>query len=225
MATMTLRIYESVRQGILSGAMAPGSRLVIRQLAVEHETSDIPVREALRMLQRDGLVEIIPYRGARVVMLSPDEIEEGYLIRGHLESLATRTAVGHVTEELFGQLERCMRDMAAALDRGDGLAYAELNREFHDLIFSASPYRRLQELIDNVWDGQRGYQMVFRLAPDGLRASYHEHQLILQALREEDGATAAEIALQHKLRAGQALIAGLEESNERSTVAEDEVHT
>jgi DNA-binding GntR family transcriptional regulator len=214
MATMTLRIYESVRQQVLTGALPPGSRLVIRQLAIEHETSDIPVREALRMLQRDGLVEIIPYRGARVVMLSPDEIEEGYLIRGHLESLATRTAIGHVTDELFGQLDRCMRDMAKALDRSDSLGYAELNREFHDLIFSASPHRRLQELIDNVWDGQRGYQMVFRLSPEWLWTSYHEHKQILRALREQDEQVAADISLHHKLRAGQALIDGLHDEAE-----------
>src|SRR5687767_3508239 len=141
---MTLRIYDSVRERILKGEMAPGSRLVIRQLALEHDTSDIPIREALRMLERDGLVEIRPYRGARVVSLSPEEIEEGYLIRGHLESLATRTAVGHLTDQHFAQLDRCLRDMGKALDRGDGLGYAEINREFHGLIFSASPHRRLQ---------------------------------------------------------------------------------
>jgi len=209
---VTLRIYDSLRQQVLTGVLAPGSRLVIRQLANEHDTSDIPVREALRMLQRDGLVEIIPYRGASVVRLTPDEVEEGYLIRGHLESLATRTAVGNVTEEHFKQLDRCMREMAEALERADSLSYAELNREFHDLIFSASPHRRLQELIDNVWDGQRGYQMVFRLSPEVLRTSYREHEQILEALRNEDEHTAARIALEHKLRAGRALIEGLREA-------------
>ncbi|MBB5788989.1 DNA-binding GntR family transcriptional regulator [Jiangella mangrovi] len=211
MATMTLRIYDSVRERILKGELAPGSRLVIRSLALEHETSDIPIREALRMLERDGLVEIRPYRGARVVNLSPEEIEEGYLIRGHLESLATRTAVGHLTDQHFAQLDRCLRDMGKALDRGDGLGYAEINREFHGLIFSASPHRRLQELIENIWDGQRGYQMVFRLAPDWQWTSYQEHQQIVQALREGDADAAAEIALEHKLAAGRALIAGIRE--------------
>lgn len=214
MATLTLRIYESVRRKILSGELPPGRRLIIRQLAFEHNTSDIPIREALRMLERDGLVEMIPYRGARVVMLSAKEIEEGYLIRGHLESLATRTAVGHLTDDHFAQLDRCMRDMARALDDADSLRYAELNREFHDLIFSASPHRRLQELIDNIWDGQSGYQMVFRLSPQWLWSSYQEHRRIVQALRDGDSDTAAEIALRHKLAAGQALIAGLQEEVE-----------
>lgn len=211
MATMTLRIYESVRERILKGELAPGSRLVIRQLAFEHHTSDIPIREALRMLERDGLVEIRPYRGARVVNLSEEEIEEGYLIRGHLESLATRTAVGHLTDQHFQQLDRCLRDMGKALDRGDGLGYAEINREFHGLIFSASPHRRLQDLIENIWDGQRGYQMVFRLSPDWQWTSYQEHQQIVRALREGDADAAAEIALEHKLAAGRALIAGIRE--------------
>ena len=203
-----------MRRKILSGELLPGSRLIIRQLAFEHATSDIPIREALRMLERDGLVEMIPYRGARVVMLSAKEIEEGYLIRGHLESLATRTAVGHLTDDHFAHLDRCMRDMAKALDDVDGLRYAELNREFHDLIFSASPHRRLQELIDNIWDGQSGYQMVFRLSPQWLWSSYQEHRRIVQALRDGDSDTAADTALMHKLAAGQALIAGLKDDAE-----------
>lgn len=214
MATLTLRIYDSVRRKILGGELPPGARLIIRQLAHQHETSDIPIREALRMLERDGLVEMIPYRGARVVTLSAQDIEEGYLIRGHLESLATRTAVGHLSGEHFAQLDRCMRDMAKALDAADSLRYAELNREFHDIIFSASPHRRLQELIDSIWDGQSGYQMVFRLSPKWLWASYQEHGRMLQALRDGDDEVAAGIALKHKLSAGHALIHGLKEDAE-----------
>lgn len=213
MTTLTLRIYDSIRGQILSGELSPGSRMVIRQLAIEHDTSDIPIREALRMLQRDGLVEIKPYRGAWVVSLSPEEIEEGYLIRGHLESLATKTAVGHLTDEHFAELDRCLREMAKALGRGDGLGYAEINREFHGLIFSASPHRRLQDLIENVWDGQRAYQMVFRLSPEWQWTSYREHQEIVQALRQGDAEAAGDVALRHKLAAGQALIAGIRDTS------------
>jgi DNA-binding GntR family transcriptional regulator len=211
MAMLTLRIYESVRHKILSGALAPGTRLIIRKLALEHGTSDIPIREAMRMLVRDGLIEMIPYRGARVVQLSPKEIEEGYLIRGHLESLATRTAVGHVTGEHFNQIDRCMREMARAIEEADSLRYAELNREFHAIIFSASPHRRLQDLINNIWDGQSGYQMVFRLSTQRQWASYQDHRRIVQALRDGDAEVAAQVALQHKLSAGEALIEALKQ--------------
>jgi DNA-binding GntR family transcriptional regulator len=208
-ATLTLSIYESVRRKILTGTIAPGARLIIRQLAHEYQTSDIPIREALRMLERDGLVQMVPYKGARVVSLSPAEIEEGYLIRGHLESLATRTAVGRLSDDDCRQLERCMRSMAKAIDAGDALGYAELNREFHEIIFSASPYRRLQDLLDSIWDGQGSFQMVFRLSPDWLHRSYREHRLIFDALRAEDEERAAEIALQHKLSASAALVAAI----------------
>lgn len=216
MATLkSLTIYESLRARILSGALPAGSRLIARHLARHHGVSDIPVREALRMLERDGLIEIIPYRGARVVTLSPAEVEEGYLIRGHLESLATRSAVGHLTDEHFQDLERCMHSMAEALEHDDHVRYAELNREFHGTIFSACPYRRLQELIDNLWDGQTGYQMVFRLSPAWLRHSYEEHAQILQALRAEDAEAAATIALQHKLAVSRALVEAVNEAKVR----------
>ena len=85
-------IYAALRERILANDIAPGTRLVMRDVANEYDTSDIPVREALRMLERDGLVETTPYRGARVTTLTAKEVEETYFIRSHLESIATGLA-------------------------------------------------------------------------------------------------------------------------------------
>ena len=101
-------IYLALRERILSNDIGPGTRLVMREVANQYEASDIPVREALRMLERDGLVETVPYRGARVTTLTAKEVEETYFIRSHLESIATGLAAERITDAELAQLDRLM---------------------------------------------------------------------------------------------------------------------
>ena len=98
-------IYIALRERILSNDIGPGTRLVMRDVANQYEASDIPVREALRMLERDGLVETAPYRGARVTTLTAKEVEETYFIRSHLESIATGLAAERITGAELAQLD------------------------------------------------------------------------------------------------------------------------
>lgn len=209
----SLTLYTALRDAILAGKIDPGQRLVLRRLAEEHGVSDIPVREALRMLERDGLIEMLPYRGARVVMLSPEEVEEAYLIRGQLESLATAEAVGHLDDTHFGQLEKCMSSMEEALEGNDVIAYAGLNREFHGIIFDACPYPRLAELIQSLWDGQAGFQSVFGRSPEWLRQSFDEHRRLLELLRAGDKEEARQLAWEHKQNVSHALVASLRQQS------------
>jgi DNA-binding GntR family transcriptional regulator len=104
-------IYVALRERILSDDIAPGTRLVMRDVANEYAASDIPVREALRMLERDGLVETVPYRGATVTKLTAKEVEETYFIRAHLESIATGLAAERMTGAELAQLDGLMSRM------------------------------------------------------------------------------------------------------------------
>jgi DNA-binding transcriptional regulator YhcF (GntR family) len=99
-------IYQELRRRILTGELAPGHRLVVRRLSEEFGCSDIPVREALRSLEGDDLIEIAPYRGAQVRIYRPDEVREAYLIRANLEAAATGAAADFVDDETLAQLER-----------------------------------------------------------------------------------------------------------------------
>lgn len=205
------RVYEALRRAVLEGELVPGQRLVLRELANRYGVSDVPVREALRMLQRDGLIEMLPYRGARVVVLSPEEVEEAYLIRGQLESLAAAEAVAHLKDSDVVQLKDCLRRMVHVIEQGDSVAYAELNREFHGVILGACPYRRLTELILNLWDGQAGYQTVFRLAPERVRESFEEHKQILELLLSGDKEGVARATKDHRSAASRELVRSLRE--------------
>jgi DNA-binding GntR family transcriptional regulator len=198
-------VYDSLRRQILSGALQPGARLVLREVAQLHNTSELPVREALRMLQRDGLVVMIPHAGARVASMTLREVQETYFIRSHLEALATETAADNLRAQDLQALDQALAAMAEAIEHGSGVDYARLNKEFHRLIYGASPYRRLQDLIFNLWDGGAKFQVIFQLRPDRMKASHDEHNAILERLKSKDGKGAAALMLEHKLKVAQTL--------------------
>ena len=192
-------IYVALRERILSNDIAPGTRLVMRDVANRYEASDIPVREALRMLERDGLVETAPYRGATVTTLTAKEVEETYFIRSHLESIATGLAADRITDAELTQLDVLMDRMRAAVAAQDGPTFSDLNREFHHTIVAACGNDMLRELIMDIWQRHSGFQRVFRMIPGRIATSQAEHEGMMAALRDHDAGAAASLALLHKL--------------------------
>jgi DNA-binding GntR family transcriptional regulator len=212
-------IYRTLRERILSNELVSGTRLVLRQLANQFDASDIPVREALRMLERDGLVEMVPYRGARVTTLTAREIEETYFIRGHLESIATGLAAERITDAELTVLDGLMTRMRGAVEAQDGPRFSELNQEFHRTIIDACGNGMLRDLAMDIWQRHSGFQRVFRMVPGRLAASQAEHEGIMAALRARDTERAAKLALWHKLSVGSTvstLVQEPEESEEDS---------
>ena len=191
-------IYLALRERILSNDIEAGTRLVMRDVANRYEASDIPVREALRMLERDGLVETAPYRGARVTTLTAKEVEETYFIRSHLESIATGLAAERITDAELEQLEGLMTRMRTAVDAQDGPAFSDLNFEFHRTIVASCGNDMLRELTMDIWRRHSGFQRVFRMVPERLATSQSEHEGIMAALRDHDAEQASRLALLHK---------------------------
>jgi DNA-binding GntR family transcriptional regulator len=209
-------IYRTLRERILSNELLSGTRLVLRQLANQFDASDIPVREALRMLERDGLVEMVPYRGARVTTLTAREIEETYFIRGHLESIATGLAAGRITDAELAVLDELMGLMRDAVAAQDGPRFSELNQEFHGTIIAACGNGMLRDLTMDIWQRHSGFQRVFRMVPGRLAASQAEHEEIMAALRSRDAEGAAKLALWHKLSVGDTVRTLVDESEKDS---------
>ena len=191
-------IYSALRERILSNDIAPGTRLVMRDVANQYEASDIPVREALRMLERDGLVETAPYRGARVTTLTAKEVEETYFIRSHLESIATGLAAERITDAEMGQLDVLMMEMRAAVDAQDGPTFSDINLEVHRTIVASCGNDMLRELTMDIWRRHSGFQRVFRMMPERIAISQREHEGIMAALRDHDDERASRLALLHK---------------------------
>ncbi|GAB3699128.1 GntR family transcriptional regulator [Nocardiopsis oceani] len=205
-------IYRSLRERILSNDIAPGARLVLREISNHYETSDIPVREALRMLERDGLVEIAAFRGARVTTLTDREIRETYFVRGHLESIATGLAAENITDERLEDLEELMVQMRAAVVNQDGAKFSEINHRFHETIVEASGNELLYQLTMDIWQRHSGFQRVFRMVPERLAQSQDEHEEIMDALKARDASRAADLAMAHKRSVGQSVEKLLDDS-------------
>ncbi len=205
-------IYNALRERILSNDIEPGTRLVMRDVGNQYQASDIPVREALRMLEADGLVETAPYVGARVTTLTSKEVEETYFIRSHLESVATGLAADRVTEDELAELDALMTKMDAAVEAQDGPAFSDLNREFHRTIIASCGNDMLRELTMDIWQRHSGFQRVFRSFPERMAISQREHEGIMAALRAHDSDEAARLALLHKLSVRDSVSALVDES-------------
>jgi DNA-binding GntR family transcriptional regulator len=212
-------IYRALRERILSNDIRPGTRLVMRDVANQYRASDIPVREALRMLERDGLVETAPYRGARVTTLTAKEVKETYFIRSHLESIATGLAAERITDSELTQLDRLMAEMRAAVDAQDGPRFSDLNHEFHHTIVAGCGNDMLRELTMEIWQRHSGFQRVFRMVPERLSISQREHEGIMAAVRDHDADRAARLALLHKLSVRDSVSTLVDQVDERESDA------
>src|SRR5881628_3303257 len=115
------KVYDHLKQAILAGEIQPGERLLETRLAESLGVSRIPVREAIRKLERDGLIVVYPRRGVYASPLGPRDVDEVYAIRAVLEGLAARLAAEHRTEQHLARLDEIVADMAEQADRGESV--------------------------------------------------------------------------------------------------------
>src|SRR6185437_616862 len=148
--------------------------------------SIIPVRESLRQLEAEGLVEKRPYRGAFVAELSMTELMDIYVTREALEDLATRLAVVRMTPETLDNLESLIAEMESATAAGDRAALFDLNASFHFTLYTASQNTILCQLIESLWDRSTVYRRRFTFMPERAGRALAEHQEILAACRRGD---------------------------------------
>ena len=147
--TKTDWVYNRLRAEILDGSLKPDDRLRLTALARRFETSEMPVREALRMLQRDGLIAFESHRGATVVNLSLQRAAEIVAIRMHLEVLAVAEAVPHHTASSLSEVTGVLERMDRQAEGRQAQRFTESNRRFHTLLYQPGPNGMLIEEIQN----------------------------------------------------------------------------
>lgn len=193
-------IYDDLKHQILSGEIKADTRLIIHQLALSYDSSDIPVREALKELAAEDLIEMSPHKGSHVKRLSIKEMQDMLEIRKTLEPLAARLAAENATPELIQSLEALHRqsiDMAAEKNYSD---YSTINREFHRLIVEASDNTYLKKILSELLSNERRTKTIFNLFPEVVAVSLEEHAEMIRLLKEGKGQEIAELMLQHKIR-------------------------
>ena len=195
------RVYRAIRERILSGAYGPGYRVVIDALAEEFEVSGLPVREAIRRLEAEGLVIYRPNAGAQVAPADPGLFDEEMTVLAVLEGYGTALAAPCMGEEAVARLTEINDEMAAAMAELDSLRFGRLNLEFHGLIYEYCPNTALVGMLSDVarrLDAIR--RTVFVQIPYRGATSVAEHRELIGLI--SSGAPAAKIeklAREHKL--------------------------
>lgn len=180
--------YRRLRDAIMRGELAPGTRLVIDDLARHFEISIIPVREALRLLQSEGLVVSVAHVGATVAAISRESVAEVFTVLEGLEVVATRTAAERATPTDLDHLTVIVQEMDRALDEDAPARWAELNTRFHLAISDCARMPMLQEMMRRAfdhWDRVRRHYFNGVLARRA-RTAQAEHHQMLEQMRARD---------------------------------------
>lgn len=190
-------VYEAVREAILKGDLKSGERLIESETASLMKVSRTPVREALRMLEKEGLVEYIPRKGIFVKGFTRQDIIEIYSIRSALEALAVTFSVPNITPVELAQLKDSLAEMRTATENGDISALCESAKRFNDILVGSCKMPRLISLITTY----QGYLARFRAITLGGKErrfkALREHEAIVQAIEQRDSAKARELVTRH----------------------------
>jgi len=179
------RIAAELRQAILDGEYAPGARIRQEDLAGRHGASRLPVREALRLLEAEGLVTLVANTGAWVSTVSLVECAEMYQIRERVEPLLLRYNVPLLSDDEIDRLQL----LADSMERSDDVEqFLRLDRDFHLSCYTAADTAVLGEMVLRLWNRTQHYRRAFTrmFRSEGDRSVHHEHQLLVSAIRRRD---------------------------------------
>lgn len=186
--------YQALRSAIRNGELRPGQRVTLHELADSLEMSLTPVREALRRLASQGLVEQEPNRGTVIAEYTIERAREIYRLRLVLEPMAAELAAGHATDEDRGGITSALQDLDEAIAAGRDADVAGLNAVLHHRIYTAARSPYLLEFIDKLWNGVP-FQAI-SLA-DRQHRSAEQHHAIVRAVFDGDAAKASQLMHEH----------------------------
>lgn len=206
-------VLKTLRDALMDGTLAAGTRLVQSDLAAQLKVSITPVREALRDLAAEGLVVITPNRGTLVKALDVDEVREIYELRCTLEPLMVRRVMNQVTERVLVRA----RELHDEMDKTEDLSiWAELNREFHSLFSQNRDESKLAGILDQLRVSSANYvRLSLEAHPERIAASNHEHAQLIDLYRSKDLEGAIDLTVRHL----ESTIAALEDSYKQKPTA------
>ncbi|MBS5545206.1 MAG: GntR family transcriptional regulator [Lachnospiraceae bacterium] len=190
-------VFNTLRQAILKGELAPGERLMEIQLAEKLGVSRTPIREAIRKLELEGLVLMIPRKGAEVARISEKSLRDVLEVRRSLEELAIELACERMTEEELRTLEQAQAAFKKAIEDGDAMAIAETDESYHDLIYQGTGNDKLVQILNNLREQMYRYRLEYIKDRDKRQILLLEHDHILKALRGRNIADAKMAVREH----------------------------
>lgn len=199
--------YERLKQLILDGDLPAGAQMLEQEAATRLNMSRTPVREAMVRLRQEGMVEIRPRHGMRVLPISACDMAEIYTVLTALEGTAAeRVAQRGLTARQLTQLRGAVNDMETALERADLKAWAAADEQFHLQLVRLSGNTRLIQMVGQLWDqAHRARMLTLQLRPTPIN-SVKEHAALVDAIATGDGAEARRVHEDHRRRAGTMLV-------------------
>ena len=190
-------VFNTLRQAILKGELEPGERLMEIQLAERLGVSRTPIREAIRKLELEGLVLMIPRKGAEVAKISARSLRDVLEVRRALEELAIELACQRMTEEDLGELQKAQDEFKKAIADGDAMRIAETDEHYHDVIYSGTQNAKLIQMLNNLREQMYRYRLEYIKDADKRKILILEHERVLKAIRDRKVAEAKEAMREH----------------------------
>jgi DNA-binding GntR family transcriptional regulator len=190
-------VVLQLRDLIVEGFLKPGEKIQEAALCRQFGVSRTPLREALKALAAEGLLTLLPNRGAIVAKITPEAITELFPIMGALEALAGELACGSITEEALAELWVAHRHMVAHYERGEWAAYSKLNRGIHEAIFAAAGNPSLTALYHQLQVRTHSVRLIAQKSAARWQEAVEDHEKIMAALEQRDGKALAQTMIMH----------------------------
>jgi DNA-binding GntR family transcriptional regulator len=193
---LSQQIANSLKEEILSGKYPPGIRIRQEDIAEQFGASRSPVREALRILEAEGLINLVAHTGAWISHLSLSECEEMYQLRERIEPLLLRLSIPHITDSLVHDLQKLVLQMEATTDVE---TFLRLDRQFHLLSYSKAETVLVGEMVNRLWNTTQHYRRAYSqmMASTSFKPAHYEHHLLLTSIIKGDLDDAERILFGH----------------------------
>lgn len=190
-------VFNTLRDAILKGELDPGEHLMEVQLANRLGVSRTPIREAIRQLETEGLVVMTPRKGAVVAEITQKDLTDVLEVRKALEELAVELACNKITAEEVEKLKECDERFCEALDKNELTVIADMDEQFHDVIYEATGNKRLVQLLNNLRQQMYRYRLEYIKDDKQWDVLREEHKRLVKAIEEKDIATAKAVTGHH----------------------------
>ena len=191
------KVFNKLREDILSGIYRESEELKENTIATELGVSRTPVREALRQLELEGLVTMVPNKGAYVTGITSKDMHDIYMIRSYLEGLCARWACEHITQPQIEALEEVLYLSEFHAKKNHNEQMVELDNKFHDLIYDASGSKILRHVLSDFHHYVERIRKITLAMPSRASQASQEHASILDAIKKRDGDLAEQLAYEH----------------------------
>lgn len=195
--SLSSRVFHTIRENILQGKYEKDEELKEKTIGEELGVSRTPVREALRQLELEGLVTIIPNKGAYVVGISQKDIKDIYEIRCRLEGLCAKWAAANITKEQLDELEENVFLSDFHVAKGNSEQVVELDNKFHEIVYAASESKELRHVLSDFHHYVQRVRRVTLTVSERASESIGEHRKIVEALKSHDAKMAEKLATEH----------------------------